>query len=78
MSTQTSNAIQIGQLKTIRAIQHSDPDMQGVVKRLHEMGLYVDLEIEIVRQISFGGVTVIRFHQSLLALNAEELSCLKF
>lgn len=47
-----------------------------IVHRLHEMGLHVGMKIKILRRIALGTVTVIQYEQTLLALNAEEVSCL--
>ena len=50
---------------------------EDIVKRLYDLGLYPELKIEIVQKISFGSVTVIQFNETILALNQEELSCLR-
>ena len=57
-------------LMTIRSI--SGPD--EVVKRLFDLGLFPDLEIEIIQKISFNSVTVVQFNETILALNQEEIS----
>ena len=47
-----------------------------IVKRLFDLGLYPELQIEILQKISFGSVTVIQFNETILALNQEEMACL--
>ena len=49
---------------------------EDIVQRLFELGLFPDLEIEIIQKISFNSVTVIQFDETILALNHEEMSCL--
>lgn len=57
---------------TIKSI--TGPD--DIVKRLFDLGLYPDLQIEIIQKISFNSVTVVQFNETILALNQEEMSCL--
>lgn len=59
-------------LLTIKSI--TGPD--DIVKRLFDLGLYPELQIEILQKISFGSVTVIQFNETILALNQEEMTCL--
>lgn len=49
---------------------------QALVERLIDFGLYPGVEIEVIKKLSFSNVTVIRFHQTLLALNEQEFKCL--
>ena len=60
------------ELFTIKTI--TGPD--DIVKRLFDLGLYPELEIEIIQKISFSSVTVIQFNETILALNQEEMACL--
>lgn len=48
-----------------------------VVHRLHEMGLHAGIKIQILRTLAFGTVTVIQYGQTMLALNSEEMSCIR-
>lgn len=48
-----------------------------IVHRLHEMGLHVGIKVKILRKISMGAVTVVQYGQTLLALNSEEVACLR-
>ncbi len=57
---------------TINAI--TGPD--DIVKRLFDLGLYPELQIEILQKISFRSVTVVQFNETILALNQEEMACL--
>ncbi len=49
---------------------------QVLVERLIDFGLYPGVEFEIIKKLNFSNVTVIRFHQTLLALNEQEFKCL--
>lgn len=49
---------------------------QVLVDRLIDFGLYPGVEFEIIKKLRFSNVTVIRFHQTLLALNEQEFKCL--
>ncbi len=57
---------------TIKTI--TGPD--DIVKRLFDLGLYPELQIEIIQKISFNSVTVVQFNETILALNQEEMACL--
>jgi len=56
----------------------SDSVQNSIVERLLDMGLYVGIEVQILRKISFGQVTILQFDQTILALNKTEMSCLIF
>lgn len=49
----------------------------GLVDRLMDFGLFPGVEFEVVQKLSFSQVTVIRFHQTLLALSLKEFLCLE-
>lgn len=49
---------------------------QTLIHRLLDLGLYPGVEFEIVRQLSFSQVVIVRFHQTILALNEQEYLCL--
>ncbi len=51
---------------------------KNIIERLYDLGLHVGLKIKILRMTSFGKVTVLQFDHTILALNIEEMSCLKF
>jgi Fe2+ transport system protein FeoA len=65
-------------IKSIETLNGSRPDMNDIVERLYDLGLYAGLEIQILRKVSFGKITILQFDQTLLALNETEMSCLKF
>ena len=48
-----------------------------IVQRLYELGLRPGVEFKIIRKISFGTVTVIEYGQTRLALNEQEMACLR-
>ncbi len=62
-------------IKKIEVTEFSDP---SIVERLYDLGLFEGLQIQILRQISFGQITILQFEQTILALNKSEMSCLKF
>jgi Fe2+ transport system protein FeoA len=64
--------------KVIQKIQTTDLANAEIVERLYDLGLFEGLEINILRKISFGQITVLQFEQTILALNTSEMSCLKF
>ncbi len=74
------------QIKTIKSIEalgeniHTGQktDLTDIVERLYDLGLRAGLEIQILRKVSFGKITIMQFDQTLLALNETEMSCLKF
>lgn len=51
---------------------------KNIIERLYDLGLHVGLKVKILRTTSFGQVTVLQFDHTILALNLEEMSCLKF
>ncbi|MFZ3231190.1 MAG: FeoA family protein [Pseudobdellovibrio sp.] len=50
---------------------------EDIVIRLYDLGLFPGMDIQIVKKISFNSVTIIHFGETFLALNQEELSCLR-
>ncbi|OFZ29266.1 MAG: hypothetical protein A2622_07555 [Bdellovibrionales bacterium RIFCSPHIGHO2_01_FULL_40_29] len=50
---------------------------EDIVKRLYELGLFPSLQIVVLHKISFNSVTVIQFNETILALNEEEMTCLR-
>ncbi len=65
-------------LKIVKKLTSIDPDMSGILERLYDLGLFEGQEIEILRTVSFGQITILKFDQTILALNQTEMSCLKF
>ena len=63
-------------LKGFNQVEESPQANQVLIERLIDFGLYPGVEFEIIKKLSFSDVTVIRFHQTLLALNAQEFKCL--
>lgn len=63
-------------LKGFNHVEATSQANQILVDRLIDFGLYPGVEFEIVKKLSFSNVTVIRFHQTLLALNEQEFKCL--
>lgn len=53
-------------------------DYNNIIERLYDLGLHVGLKVKVLRTTSFGKVTVLQFDHTILALNIEEMSCLKF
>lgn len=75
--------IQIWTIKSIEALGENihtgqKTDLKDIVERLYDLGLHAGLEIQILRKVSFGKITIMQFDQTLLALNETEMSCLKF
>lgn len=68
--------MQKGQVSQILVIDEITGPLD-IVHRLHEMGLHVGMKIKILRRLGFGAVTVVQYGQTLLALNAEEVACLR-
>lgn len=64
----------ITKIEAPRDMNKSEGDQ--VVQRLYDLGLYPGLEIHLERRVSFGGVTIIAYQQTRLALNRQEMSCL--
>lgn len=50
---------------------------QDIVTRLYDLGLFPGLDIQITKKISFNSVTVIQYGETFLALNKEEMTCLR-
>lgn len=63
-------------ISKIEGPEANSAEATALVERLHELGLYPGLKVNIVAQISFGAVTVIRYGSTTLALNQEEFLCL--
>lgn len=63
-------------LKGFNQVESTPQASQDLIQRLIDFGLYPGVEFEIVRTLSLSKVTVIRFHQTLLALNEQEFKCL--
>ncbi len=63
-------------LKGFNQVEVNPQANQVLIERLIDFGLYPGVEFEIVKKLSFSNVTVIRFHQTLLALNEQEFKCL--
>lgn len=51
---------------------------QVTIQRLLDLGLHAGLEFQIIRELKVSNVIVIQFHQTLVALNQEEFSCLRY
>jgi Fe2+ transport system protein FeoA len=68
--------IQLLKLKGFNQVELTPQASQELIKRLIDFGLYPGVEFEIVKTLSLSNVTVIRFHQTLLALNEQEFKCL--
>lgn len=62
----------------LKKIFSSEPDMNSVIERLYDLGLYEGLEVSILRKVSFGQITILQFDHTILALNQAEFSCLIF
>lgn len=60
----------------IEPLDKTESSME-IVQRLYELGLRPGVVIKIIRKISFGTVTVIEYGQTRLALNNQEMSCLR-
>lgn len=63
-------------LKGFNQVEENTQASQVLIERLIDFGLYPGVEFEIVKKLSLSNVTVIRFHQTLLALNEQEFKCL--
>ena len=63
-------------LKGFNQVEATPQASQDLIQRLIDFGLYPGVEFEIVKTLSLSNVTVIRFHQTLLALNEQEFKCL--
>lgn len=63
-------------LKGFNQTENNPQANQVLIERLIDFGLYPGVEFEIVKKLSLSNVTVIRFHQTLLALNEQEFKCL--
>ena len=63
-------------LKGFNQVEENPQANQVLVERLIDFGLYPGVEFEIIKKLSLSNVTVIRFHQTLLALNEQEFKCL--
>lgn len=57
-------------------VETTDQASQALIDRLIDFGLYPGVEFEVVRKLPLSNVTIIRFHQTLLALNEQEFKCL--
>ncbi len=64
--------------KIIKKIEITDKSDATIVERLYDLGLFDGLQIQILRHVSFGQITILQFKQTILALNKSEMSCLKF
>lgn len=65
-------------LQKIEAQPHVPaPEARDLVKRLYELGLRPGIEIQIVSKVSFNSVTIIQYGPTRLALNEQEMSCLR-
>lgn len=67
---------EIKKLLGFKSTEQSAESQQALVDRLMDFGLYPGVEFEVIQTIKFSNVTVIRFHQTLLALNEQEFQCL--
>jgi Fe2+ transport system protein FeoA len=65
-------------IQTIQKIEMTDLADTTIVERLYDLGLFEGLQVQILRQIFFGTITILQFEQTILALNKSEMSCLKF
>lgn len=72
MSENTSSL----KLKGFNQVEVTPQANQVLIERLIDFGLYPGVEFEIINKIALSNVTVIRFHQTLLALNEQEFKCL--
>ena len=63
-------------LKGFNQVEANPQANQALVERLMDFGLYPGVEFEVIKKLHFSNVTVIRFHQTLLALNEQEFKCL--
>lgn len=63
-------------LKGFNQVEANHQANQVLVERLMDFGLYPGIEFEIIKKLGLSNVTVIRFHQTLLALNEQEFKCL--
>lgn len=63
-------------LKGFNQVEVNPKANQILIERLIDFGLYPGVEFEIINKITLSNVTVIRFHQTLLALNEQEFKCL--
>lgn len=63
-------------LKGFNQVEADAQANQALVERLIDFGLYPGVEFEVIKKLGFSQVTVIRFHQTLLALNEQEFKCL--
>lgn len=63
-------------LKGFNQVEANPQANQVLVERLIDFGLYPGVEFEVIKKLGFSNVTVIRFHQTLLALNELEFKCL--
>lgn len=63
-------------LKGFNQVEENPQANQVLIERLIDFGLYPGVELEIIKKLSLSNVTVIRFHQTLLALNEQEFKCL--
>lgn len=71
-----SESISHLKLKGFSQVEDSPEANQALVERLIDFGLYPGVDFEIVKRLPISNVTVIRFHQTLLALNEQEFKCL--
>lgn len=67
--------LKVGQSYILKKISSQD---SLIVQRLHDLGIYEGTEVKLVNIISFGSVYVLRYEDSLVALNTMEMSCLTF
>ena len=72
MSENTSSL----KLKGFNQVEVTPQANQVLIERLIDFGLYPGVEFEIINKIALSNVTVIRFHQTLFALNEQEFKCL--
>lgn len=63
-------------LKGFNQVEENPQANQVLIERLLDFGLYPGVEFEIIKKLTLSNVTVIRFHQTLLALNEQEFKCL--
>lgn len=73
MDTKASQTHKLVGFKQVEATPQAN---QVLIDRLIDFGLYPGVEFEIVKDLKLSNVTVIRFHQTLLALNEKEFQCL--
>jgi Fe2+ transport system protein FeoA len=71
-----TKAAQKLKLKGFNKVEATPQANKALIDRMIDFGLYPGVEFEIVKSLNFSNVTVIRFHQTLLALNEQEFKCL--